>query len=571
MKKALLLTLGSTLSVFALLLLVNSVNSLEQVEAASTPAIAGRLVDAQQQPVPGAHISLFVNSAQIPCDEVSSQNDGTFLIALPRGEVEMAHIMTARLEISHPHFHSAEWEAGPAELTDLNNGFVIHLPEIILERRLTVSFWIATLAFVGMILLIATETLHSTMAAMLGVSVILGASLIGGSISSEFIIFDFDQAIEYVDFGVIFLVMGMMIAIGVIEQTGIFRWLSFQAYSFSGGRVWLVAVLLVLLTAASSAVLENVTTMLLIAPITLQIALTLGVDPRSLLIPEVIAANLGGTASLIGSPANVMIGSYADIGFTDFASKLAPGALIAQVALILCVLWLNRKEYRRADSRVSDTLMARLAENARISDPTKLRRAGSVFLATLVLFAVGERFHLEPAVTAIIGAVTILMVVRADITQMLKVVDWTTLMFLIALFIIVGAVQEVGLVSFAAAGLANIVRGNLTMGIFVVIGASTLLSTVIANNPLTAAMLPVVGFLSTAIPGAQTKVLFYALSFGAAVGGSGSLIGASTNLVTAGIADRAGFPISYSRYAKVGLPAMLVTTIVGTAWLLFRF
>jgi Na+/H+ antiporter NhaD/arsenite permease-like protein len=266
-----------------------------------------------------------------------------------------------------------------------------------------------------------------------------------------------------------------------------------------------------------------------------------------------------------------MIGSYADIGFTDFASKLAPGALIAQAALILCVLWLNRKEYRRADSRVSETLMARLAENARISDPTKLRRAGSVFLATLVLFAVGERFHLEPAMTAIIGAVTILMVVRADITQMLKVVDWTTLMFLIALFIIVGAVQEVGLVSFAAAGLADIVRGNLTMGILVVIGASTLLSTVIANNPLTAAMLPVVGFLSTAVPGAQTKVLFYALSFGTAVGGSGSLIGGSANLVTAGIADRAGFPISYSRYAKVGIPAMLITAIVGTAWLLFRF
>jgi Na+/H+ antiporter NhaD/arsenite permease-like protein len=571
MKRALKLIPGFVLLTLVLFLTIPEILTPRQVEAASTPALAGRVVDAQQQPISRAHIALFVNGAHVPSDQVSSHNDGTFLIGLPCREDETTQIDTARLEISHLHFYPTEWEAGRSDLADLNSGFVIRLTDIVLERRLTVAFWIATLAFVGMILLIATETLHSTMAALLGVSVILGVSLVGGTFNSEFVIFDFDHAIEYVDFGVIFLVMGMMISVGVIERTGVFRWLSFQAYNLSGGRVWLVAILLVLLTAASSTVLENVTTMLVIAPITLQIALTLGVDPRSLLIPEVIAANLGGTATLIGSPANVMIGSYAEIGFTDFATKLAPGALIAQLALIICVLWLNRREYRRASGQVSETLMARLAENARISDPTKLRRAGSVFLATLVLFVVGERLHLEPAVTAIIGAVAILLVVRADITQMLKVVDWTTLMFLIALFIIVGAVQEVGLVSFAATGLARVVSGNLTAGILMVVGSSALLSTVIANNPLTAAMLPVVGFLSTVVPGGQTKVLFYALSFGAAVGGSGSLIGASANLVTAGIADRAGFPVSYSRYAKIGFPAMLVTAAVGTAWLLLRF
>ena len=571
MKKTLRLTLGPILLILTFFFLIAGVNGPGQVEASSTPALVGRLVDAQQQPVPRAHIALFVNGAQIPCDEVSSQSDGTFLISLPVGEIETAQIETARLEISRPHFHSTDWAAGQADLTDLNNGFVTRLPDIVLERRVSVSFWIATLAFVGMIILIATERLHSTMAAMLGVSVILGASLVGGSISDELIIFDFDHAIEYVDFGVIFLVMGMMIAIGVIEKTGIFQWLSYQAYRLSGGRIWLLAVLLMLLTAVSSALLENVTTMLLIAPITLQIALTLGVDPRSLLIPEVIASNVGGIATLIGTPANVLIGSYAGISFTDFVTKLGPGVLMAQVALILCVLWLNRREYRRASGRASETLIARLEKNARISDPTKLLRAGLVFLATLVLFVVGEKFNLEPAVTAIIGAVTMLLVVRADISQMLKVVDWTTLMFLIALFIIVGAIQEVGLISFAAAGLETVVSGNLTAGILVVIVSSALLSTVAANNPVTAAMLPVVAFLSTTVPGAQTKVLFYALSLGAAVGGSGSLIGASANLVTAGIAERAGFPISYARFAKVGIPVMLIAATVGTLWLLVRF
>jgi Na+/H+ antiporter NhaD/arsenite permease-like protein len=200
--------------------------------------------------------------------------------------------------------------------------------------------------------------------------------------------------------------------------------------------------------------------------------------------------------------------------------------------------------------------MARLEENARITEPDKLRKAGSAFLAKIALFILGERFHLVPAVTAILGAVAMLLVVRADIQQMLKVVDWTTLMFFISLFIVVRAVQEVGLISNIAGGLGAIVGDNISITIPVIVWASALFSMIIANIPFTAAMLPVVGFLSATVPGATSKVLFYSLSVGSAMGGNGSLIGASANLVTAGIAKRAGYPITYARFLKIGLPAL---------------
>jgi Na+/H+ antiporter NhaD/arsenite permease-like protein len=536
------------------------------VLASGAPAVAGRVIDSQGAPVRGAVVRLYLNGAEEPQAEEETGRDGEFIVDVPDEAVE-----TARLEIDHPHFEGSVWEAGTADLEELTAGSAIRLPDITIQRTLTIGFWVAAITFVGMLLLIATERLHSTMAALLGVAVVLGVSLVGRPFNEELYIFGFDQAIEYVDFSVIFLVLGMMIVIGVIEETGIFQWLSYQAYRLSGGRIWLLVIILMLLTAVSSALLDNVTTMLLVAPITLQIALTLGVDPLSLLLPEVLASNIGGITTLIGTPTNILIGSYADIGFNGFLTNLTPGVLMAQAALAIYVLLVYRKEYKAASGAPSDALLDRLEKNARISQPGKLRKAGSVFVVVLILFIVGEQFHLQPAVTAILGAVTMLLVVKADIEEMLKIVDWTTLMFFIALFIVVGAVQEVGLISYIAGALANMVGDNLVVTILVITWASAIFSTLIANIPFTAAMLPVVRFLSATVPGATSKVLFYSLSVGSAMGGNGSLIGASANMVTAGIADRAGYPITYGKFLKVGFPALLITVAVGTLWLFIHF
>jgi Na+/H+ antiporter NhaD/arsenite permease-like protein len=534
--------------------------------ASSVPALAGRVIDSQAQPVQRAKVALYLDEEEEPYVVGESQRDGSFVLDLPQEEVG-----DVRLEVTHTHFEPSAWEAKGSDLARLRDGSAIRLPDIELQRRLTAGFWVATFTFAVMLIFIATEHLHSTMAAMLGVAVVLGVSLVGRPINEELFIFSFGQAIDRVDFNVIFLVLGMMIVIGVIEETGIFQWMAYQAYRLSQGRVWLLVAILMLLTSISSALLDNVTTMLLVAPITLQIALTLGIDPLSLLLPEVLASNVGGISTLIGTPTNILIGSYAEIGFSDFLTNLTPGVLLAQIALTIYVLLTYRKEYQAASGTSSPGLMARLEENARITEPDKLRKAGSVFVATIALFILGERFHLVPAVTAILGAVAMLLVVRADIQQMLKVVDWTTLMFFISLFIVVGAVQEVGLISYIAAGLGNIVGENISITIIVIVWASALFSMIIANIPFTAAMLPVVGFLSATVPGASSKVLFYSLSVGSAMGGNGSLIGASANMVTAGIAERAGYPITYAKFLKVGFPALLITVAMGTAWLFISF
>ncbi|MFN2165478.1 MAG: SLC13 family permease, partial [Anaerolineae bacterium] len=363
----------------------------------------------------------------------------------------------------------------------------------------------------------------------------------------------------------------MMIVIAVIEETGIFQWMAYQAYRLSGGKIWLLVTILILITAVASALLDNVTTMLLMAPITVQIALTLGLNPLSLLIPEVLASNVGGISTLIGTPTNILIGSYAGLGFNDFLINLTPGVVLALVALILFVLLHYRKTYAAAGKGLSDAMRERLRESGRITQPEKLRKAGLIFVVMLVFFIIGDTIHLVPAVTALLGAVAMLLWVSTDIEEMLKVVDWTTLMFFIALFISVGALQEVGLISFIAAGIGSLVGGNLTVAILVLVWSAALLSGVIDNIPFAATMLPVVGFLTRTVPGAESHVLWYGLSIGAAMGGNSTLIGSSPNLVTAGISERAGFRISYLEFLKVGLPATVITVVIGTIWLFIRF
>ncbi len=214
----------------------------------------------------------------------------------------------------------------------------------------------------------------------------------------------------------------------------------------------------------------------------------------------------------------------------------------------------------------------RLQEYARIREPAALWKSGVVFLLVLVGFIIGERFHVVPAVPALIGATLLLIWLQPDVQAMIKAVDWTTLVFFMALFIVVGAVQEVGLISMIAAGMGQLIGQNLALGIFVMVFGVGLLSTAIANIPLAASMLPVVEFLSGSIPGAaSSKALYYALSMGAAMGGNGLLIGAEANLVTAGITNQAGTPISFAEFLKVGLPVTLFTLGTGFLWLIIWF
>lgn len=547
-----------------LLLLFSSGNV---VRAQSEPglSLSGHVYDSQGQPIQNAEVALFLDEAQENNLISKTNQDGVFLLDYPTQDVIMM-----KLIISHPHFEDVVWVADQEDIEILLTEGALRIEDFTLEREISAGFWIAAAVFGGVLVLIITERMHSTLAALLGAGTLLFISLAGRVFGEQLFIYDFDRAITYIDFNVIFLVLGMMIIVGTIERTGIFQWIAYHSYRISGGRLWLLVVILMLFTSVASALLDNVTTMLLVAPISIQIALALGINPLSLLIPEMLASNVGGIATLIGTPNNILIGSYAGLGFNDFLRDLTPGVLLVQLVLTGYVLLVFQPKLRKASETQSEELLNLLEENAKITEPDVLKRAGIVFLGVLVFFILGEQFHLVPAVTAIIGAPITLVVVRADVDEIMRVVDWSTLLFFMALFMIIGAIQEVGLISMIATGINNLVGGNMTAATLVVAWGTGLLCLLVPTIPLTAALLPVVGYLSQTIPGGG-NALYYSLSMGSALGANNSLIGATNNMVTAGIAKRAGFPISYKEFIKIGLPAAMITLIVGSIYLLIRF
>ncbi len=540
----------------------------QETAVAVSPLLTGLIRDTQEQPVFDAHITAF--SGKDILAEAVSQEDGRYTLLLVAGDPIPDEIS---IHVERHHFQAAEYAVNSSAIENLRQSNLLHLPIITLERRITPGFWIATLVFVGMLILIALGKLHNTLAALLGTTLIFAVSYLGPPLYEGLYIFHFEDALRYIDWNVIFLIMGMMIVIAVVERTGVFQWAAYMAYRLSGGRAWLLVIILMIVTGIASAFLDNVTTMLLMTPVTIRIALSLGINPLALLMPEVMASNVVGISTLVGTPTNILIGSYGGIGFNDFLSNLTPGVVLALIGLIVYNLYTYRHDLQAHQSGggVSDVLLQRLAQKGRITEPDHLIKAGVVGAGMILLFVLGEKVHLLPAVTAVMGATTLLVWIKPDIEEMIEAVDWTTLVFFMTLFISVGAIQEVGLISYIASGIGKLVGDNLTLAMLAVIWLSAILSTVIANIPFTAAMLPVIGFLSVNIPGADSKVLFYCLSIGSAMGGNGSLIGASANMVTAGIAERAGSPITYMYFLKKGFPALIITVGLATIWLFIRF
>jgi Na+/H+ antiporter NhaD/arsenite permease-like protein len=525
----------------------------------------GAIYDSQGTPLAEADVFLLSALESDPLAEAETQADGSFALTAPDVLPDQLS-----LQIAHTHFETHIIELDEDNVASLRAGEAVVIEDVTLPRHIGLAFWIAAGVFVLMLALIGTGRLHNALAALLGAAMVFAFSYLGRPLTEEFFIFEFERALHYVDWNVIFLVMGMMIVIAVVERTGIFQWLAFMAFRLSGGRVWLLMPILMVIAGVASAFLDNVTTMLLMTPITVQISLALGISPLMLLIPIVMASNVVGISTLIGTPTNILIGSYANISFSAFLINLTPGVVLAMIGLVAYSLFTYRHELRAA-GEASPLLMEKLAERARITESKNLKKAGVVGAAMLVLFIIGEQFHLLPAVTAIMGSTALLVWIRPDIEEMIEAVDWTTLVFFMALFMVVGAIEEVGLVSLIADAIGKMVGDNLMAAMMAVTWMSAFFSMAIDNIPFTAAMLPVVGYLSATIPGAGDKVLFFCLSVGAAMGGNGSLIGASANLVTAGIAERAGYPITYMYFLKKGVPALIITVGLASLWLLLKF
>jgi Na+/H+ antiporter NhaD/arsenite permease-like protein len=445
-------------------------------------------------------------------------------------------------------------------------------PNLTLERQVTPAFWLASLILLLVYVIIAFEWLHRTLAALLGATLMLFISYTLGTFDQAYFILSFEDAIHAMDMNVVFLLLGMMIIVGVIKKTGLFQWLAYKSYALARGNVFVLAVLFMWITAVVSAFLDNVTTMLLMIPVTIEIALTLKVNPISLLIPEVFASNVGGTATLIGDPPNILIGSYANLSFGQFVLNLAAICAVCLVVTGVYYVFWYKKDYLRAEVQDLQATIAHLRETYRLTD-RRLLAYCLIFLGlTIFLFIIHGLLHMEPSVAALMGAMLLLVFSRVDIVEMLEhEVEWPTLVFFMALFMVIAGAEETGLIQFIAEGVRQTSGGSLTVAIILVLWVSAIASAFIDNIPFTATMLPIVAFLNQTIPGADSGVLWWSLALGACLGGNGTMIGASANVVTVGLTERAGYRISFVSYLKACFAPMLITVALAMIYLLLAY
>ncbi|MDK2860981.1 MAG: hypothetical protein PWP33_184 [Thermodesulfobacterium sp.] len=543
--------------------------------------ISGIILDNHKEPVKEAEIKLLVDGKPYKIlkehgklDKVISSSQGTFQLdfQLPKGLIETGKI---QLEIAKTSFKKTVVEIKKEDFAVKGNEFYVN-KNIILERYIGPAFWIATIVFVVTYALISFELLHRTVAAMLGAATMLILTYTLGTINSDFHIISFERAIEAIDMNVIFLLMGMMVIIGVLKHTGVFQWCAYMSYKLARGNVMVLSIISFFFIAITSAFLDNVTAMLLYTPVLIEISIALKINPLSLLIPGIMASNVGGTATLIGDPPNIMIGSYTGLTFMQFVYALTPVVLICMIALIIYNKFFYSKEYKKGKVDDVDAFLSYLKEEYKITDKTLLTYGLIVMLIVVGFFATHGYWHMEVSIPALFGAgILFTYAVLTKKVKMLELIEkdieWTTLLFFIFLFIIVGAVEEVGLLAIIADWVHNLSAGNLTVAICLILWVSAIMSAFVDNIPFTATMLPIVAYLTKVIPGAESNVLWWALALGACLGGNGTMIGASANVVTIGIAESAGYKISFFGFMKYAFVYMLITIIISNIWLLLFY
>jgi Na+/H+ antiporter NhaD/arsenite permease-like protein len=448
--------------------------------------------------------------------------------------------------------------------------------DVSLPRFVGAAFWIALLIFLGVYLLISLEILHRTVATMLGAALMVGVSHTLGSFDAEYRILSFQTAVHKVDVNMVLLFMGMMIIVGILKHTGVFQWAAFKCLEWAGGRVLVLALMISLAAGATSALLDNVTTMLLFTPATIAMAQSLKLNPLELLVPEVMAANVGGAATLVGDAPNMMIGSYADLTFADFLGNLAPVCGLALVALGVMTAIYHRGVYARVPGEDLEACARRLREEYRITDRVLLAYGAGILALTVALFLSHGFWEMSASVAAMLGASILftygILSKRVRMLEFIeKDMEWPTLLFFIFLFAMVGGLEETGLLAMVGDRVLGLSQGNLTVAVCLVLWISALVSAFVDNIPFTATMLPVVAYLTQAIPGAESNVLWWAFALGVSLGASGTVLGGSANVVTMGMAESAGYPISFARFMRFGLVYMLVSVGMCNAWLLMRY
>jgi Na+/H+ antiporter NhaD/arsenite permease-like protein len=411
--------------------------------------------------------------------------------------------------------------------------------------------------------LIATERIHKVKVALGGAAVVLAL----GIVDSHDVFYSRETGI---DWDVIFLLLGTMVMVGVLRQTGVFEYAAIWAAKRAGGSPLRVMILLVLITAVASAALPNVTIVLLMAPVTLLVCDRLDINPIPFLIAEVLASNIGGVSTLIGDPPNIIIGSRANLSFNDFLIHLAPVAIIALIAFVAVLPLLFRGTFGVHEDRVAEVMS--LNEREAIQDLRLLVKSGVVLVLVFAAFVMSSAIDVEPSVIALIGAGVLVTISRLEHVHYLASVEWETLLFFAGLFILVGSLVKTGVIADLARLAGDVTGGDPLLATMLILVVSAVLSGLIDNIPYVATMTPVVADLATTIPDpGHVQAMWWALAIGAGFGGNMTAVGASANVVMIGISTREGYPISFWEFTRKGAVAMALTVAVAAPYLWLRY
>jgi len=418
-------------------------------------------------------------------------------------------------------------------------------------------FWLSIGIFLITYAFIIADKIHRTIVVWIGAVLVIALGVINQ-----------EKAIEHVDFNTLLLLIGMMVIVGITRKSGVFEYLAIKSAKMVKGQPVALLVVLALITAVASALLDNVTTVLLIVPVTYALADRLEVSPMPYLLTEIIASNIGGTATLIGDPPNIMIGSATGLGFMDFIVNMGPPAIIVLAVTILILVAFFKKDMGARQDKIDRLL--ELCETDSIRDWMLLKKSLFILALTMLGFLLHQQLHLESATVALFGAGLLMLVSREEPEEVLFAVEWPTIFFFAGLFILVGALQVNGVISLIAQQSLQVTGDNVMITGTLILWLSAVASAFVDNIPFVATMIPLlqeVGQLSQM----PMDSLWWSLALGACLGGNGTLIGASANVIVAGMAERNGTPIKFVDFLKLGFPLMLLSVLISNIYLFLRF
>lgn len=415
---------------------------------------------------------------------------------------------------------------------------------------------IAVAVFLIVILLIISERVHRTAAAMAGAMVLI----LTGVMSA-------DKALSYIDFNTIGVLVGMMIFVAIVRRSGMFEYIAVRAAKAVHGDPWKIMVAFTLITAVLSTILDNVTTVLLVGPMSIAIARMLKIDPVPFLMGQILASNVGGTATLIGDPPNIMIGSAAHLSFMDFLENTGFAVLFILVVLILLMKIVYEKKIELGT--VDTGAIEKLDPSKSITNRALMKKGIIVLICVIVGFMFHDKLGIESSVIALTAAAVMLIIGREDVNEAIQDVEWTTILFFMSLFVVVGGLTETGIIKELASKIIDATNGHPMVTMLVLLWASALLSSILDNIPFVATLIPLI--LAMQADGIDVTSFWWAISLGACLGGNGTMIGASANVVLSDISTKHGYPITFKSYLKVGMPFMLLSIVIATVFLVVKF